>query len=235
MQRRSLLDYLPDDDVPEAPHSDGNSVVASELEKRLQQLEERLNAASRPEPAEESESSLSSEIEAILKRRGPVRDPRSDIVDIGPMPSYKRVQMLAPPLVPDLPQARPEAPEEFSKFVEAVYLIGQAANRFRTAPSAPGWAGAIRETTPPQNDDTKRLIAVLKDTIAAFQVVAADLAAAAGEIRTAAKIPLTRSEMSRPARSSANDDTDFFRLQDDLEDLRLRLSAIARSRSRSAY
>jgi hypothetical protein len=164
---------------------------------------------------------LSAQIESILYRQP------------SPQPA-KRAEPIVAPLVltplagaipsthvhRDPPRLADERSEEFAKFVEAVHLIGQAAKRFlREPPAATG-----------PSEDVQHLSASLKETVAAFQTMTADLASAAAEIRRAAEVPQPRPEPV-PLRLASREDTELLRLQDDLDALRERLASLARRRT----
>ncbi|MDB5525964.1 MAG: hypothetical protein JWM58_3727 [Rhizobium sp.] len=239
MNNRSLLDYLADNAGPEP--MDAAREAAQLLERRLAELESRLAAAVGNEAPSYPESTLSSQIEHILRRQQEYRQHRrvEPPVEDHPTPHRRaRIEMQPPPLATELPPEVPQRSAEFTRFVEAVHLIGQAANRFLHAPESVRQVLAPRESPGP-SEDTLRLTGALKETIAAFQSMTSDLVAAAGEIRRAAEIPKVDAQQprpqSQPARKNSREDEVYFRLQDDLEDLRERLAAVARRRSRDGY
>ncbi len=241
MDRHSLLDYLADDDG--SGTAEATRQTAELLEHRLAELANRL-AAVRTEAPASHDQTFSSQIESILRRRQqqqraaePARQDRQ------PLRQYPRIEMQAPPLAADMAAALPERSDEFTKFVEAVHLIGEAAKRFLQEPPSP--AVANHEQAGP-GQDTLLLTATLKDTIAAFQAMTTDLVSAAGEIRRAAELPKRETDRQTPrriirdrarntGRDMDRDDAEFFRLQDDLDDLRQRLGAMTRRRSHDGY
>lgn len=230
MNRRSLLDYLADDEGPDSQPA--TRQIAESLDRRLAELESRLLAARTEVPAEPDQT-FSSQIESILKRHQEqirqrrVEPPRQDLP---PVPHRPRMQMDVPPLEAE-PSPRPERSAEFTKFVEAVHLIGQAANRFLHEP--PRQAVATREPTGP-SEDTRMLTSALKETITAFQTMTSDLVSAASEIRLAAEAP-KRETRQEPSRAIARKDAELLHLQNELDDLRERLGAMMRQRSRDGY
>jgi hypothetical protein len=244
MDRHSLLDYLADDDGSETV--DATRKTAELLEHRLAELANRL-ATLRTEVPASPDQAFASQIETILRRRQqqaqPGRAAEPERQDRQPGRHYPRIEMQAPPLAADMPAPAlsEERSLEFTKFVEAVHLIGQAANRFLQEP--PRQAVVVHEPAG-TSQDTQLLTTALKDTIAAFQAMTTDLVSAAGEIRRAAEIPKHETEREAPRRTmrdtppirdTSREDDEFFRLQDDLDDLRDRLGAMTRRRSRDRY
>lgn len=231
MNRRSLLDYFPDNGAADETPSGEPADPVSVLERRLAELEGRLNAARQSEDDGETDR-FSSQIEAILKRRTPepgeVRDASQ------PAPDAARVEMKAPPLAPELSAPHADRSAEFTKFVEAVHLIGQAATRFLHS-SEPRRA-SLREAPEPIDRDAIRLTLALKEAVGAFQAMTADLANAASELRLASSgTPRPDVKPDPTPRTTAREDAELVRLQEDLEDLRARLGAIAGRRSRDGY
>jgi hypothetical protein len=234
MNRRSLLDYLAENDDSEvaayAPQA------AESLERRLAELEARLTAAARMEEPEPSDQRFSSRIESILRRpQEQVQEKRVEPQPAVPSPVRRtaRMETQAPPLAVELPQLT-EHSTEFAKFVEAVHLIGRAANRFLQEP--PRQPPAAREPAGP-SQDTLLLTAALKETIAAFQAMTSNLATAAGEIRRAAETPkaLPQTVEQPRTRRLPREESQLARLQDELEDLREQLAAVTRHKSRDNY
>jgi hypothetical protein len=232
MNRRSLLDYLAENDGPEAQESAPQGVEL--LHRRLAELEARLTAAARTEEPTLSGPRFSSQIESILRR------PQEQVLEKGAPPKptmspaqYVRVETPTPTPAAEAPALQQERSAEFTKFVEAVHLIGRAAHRFLQEP--PRQVPALRDPQGP-SQDTLILTAALKETVAAFQAMTSSLASAAGDIRRAAEAPRIEPPKAEPApRRNSRDDTTLFRLQDDLEDLRERLSAMTRRRGRDGY
>jgi hypothetical protein len=215
MNRRSLLDYLAEnDDRNVAAHT---SQTAESLERRLAELEARLSAAARPEEPAAPDQPFSSHIESILKRP----------LEQGPQ---KHIEPPEAKLQPAAGSPTPEHSADFAKFVEAVHLIGRAANRFLQEPPR---QLPVREPAGP-SQDTLMLTAALKETVAAFQAMTSNLAVAAGDIRRAAEMPKEAPQTAEPrARRLSAEDTELSQLQDDLDNLRERLDAVTRRRSRN--
>jgi hypothetical protein len=239
MNRRSLLDYLAENDGPDAQVDAPRGVEL--LHQRLAELEARLAAATRAEEPAASDPKLSSQIESILRRpQEQVREKRAvpRAATPAPLQQYARVEPQASPPAVEMSAPQQERSEEFTRFVEAVHLIGRAAHRFLQEP--PRQVPAPREPAGP-SQDTLMLTAALKETVAAFQAMTSNLATAAGEIRRVAEVPRIEApkaespKIEPPARRISRDDAALFRLQDDLEDLRERLSAMTRRRSRDGY
>jgi hypothetical protein len=234
MNRRSLLDYLAENDDSGARNDAPQA--AESLALRLAELEARLSAAARPEEPALPDQAFSSQIESILRRaQGQVQEKRAEpqAAMSPPMRRSARTEIPAPPLAAELPPPT-EHSAEFTKFVEAVHLIGRAANRFLQEP--PRQPPAAREPAGP-SQDTLMLTAALKETIAAFQAMTSNLATAAGEIRHAADTPKAAPPVIEPARPRRlpREESDLFRLQDELDDLRERLAAMTRRKSRDTY
>lgn len=237
MNRRSLLDYLAENDDTGAAESAPQGVEL--LHRRLAELEARLAAATRPEAPSAPDLKLSSQIESILRRpQEPVQGKRAVQPAAPPQQQYARAETQAPAPTAEISAPQQERSVEFARFVEAVHLIGRAAQRFLQEP--PRQVPAAREPLGP-SQDTLVLTAALKETMAAFQAVTSDLASAAGDIRRTADAPRIEAPKVEPPklaplpRRISRDDDALFRLQDDLEDLRDRLSAMTRRRGRDGY
>ena len=265
MNSRSLLDYLaysddiPDDLAEPAPAGDP-------LEARLKDLEARLRA-NQPAPlAPRQDLTLSSQIEAILKRKAPPqtapqpsafqpdasRHARSDFME--PSPRTARAVIDPPPSVP-VQNDRPAVDQDFLKFSEAVYLIGQAARRFIEEPQSQVQAQA--ELAPrqiaaaPSTGDIEALCAVLRETVSAFRSVADDLAVSAGEIRNHATrqerlperkperqpepMPQYQAERRRPQPARHRDEDEILELQETIADLQFRLDDLLQTRRHARY
>jgi hypothetical protein len=219
MNRRSLLDYLAENNDSEAAAH--VSQTAESLERRLAELEARLSAAARMDEPAVQDQPFSHQIESILKR------PQGHLPQKRIEPQETRSRLPA-----ELPPA-PDYSADFAKFVEAVHLIGRAANRFLQEPPRPL---AAREPAEP-SQDTLMLTAALKETIAAFQAMTSNLATAAEGIRRAAEPPKIEPPKVEPPlpRRHSREEGELVRLQDDLERLRERLTAATRPRSRDSY
>jgi hypothetical protein len=234
MKRNSLLDYLADSDTPE-PQSTHRQRSEFLLE-RLQQLEGKLAALSQAENTAAVDHGFSGQIETILRRQP--EQLRSVAQPLPPAPVARsrqpaRTEIPPPPLAWDPPASLPGNALELTKFLEAVRLIGHAANRFLPEPPR---APQPREPAP-VSEDTIRLTAALKETVAAFQAMTTELSAAAGEIRRSAEpVPVRiEDERARDASRLSHEDAELFRLQDELDGLRERLDAMARRKGRGGY
>jgi hypothetical protein len=191
MHSRPLLDYLayPEEFPEEAPAAAAPvQHHVDPLDARLKDLEARLRAND-PAPARPKQDlTLSAQIEAILRRKTalqPAADrratPPTDHTEQAPRPA--RVVMDPPPTVP-VANDTSIFDQEFLKFSEAVYLIGQAAKRFVEQPQAqPVPQQHIGVHAAPSTVEIDALSAVLRETVSAFRSVADDLAVSAGEIR----------------------------------------------------
>jgi hypothetical protein len=219
MNRRSLLDYIDDKEMP--PAAPVQQQGAARLEQRLAELESRL-AATRAETEATRQQPFSTRIESILKRQ-PDRLPQPAVTIDMPVPArtYPSRNVSQPPQTAAISTAA-EHSLEFTKFVEAVHLIGQAAKRFLHEPAAP------RQTGP--SEDTLALTTALKETIGAFQAMTADLAKAAIQMRQAAPAPQERVE-APVVRPRPREEDELRRLERDLADLRERLAALSRRRT----
>lgn len=218
MNSRPLLDYLSySDDNAEAAASERRSAqrqdfadpeVGDALEARLKALAARLRENAPPAPAPKQDLTLSSQIEAILRRKAPqdadhraARQPR-DMAE--PHVARERVVIDPPPSVPAFAAPQPVDPE-FAKFSEAVYLIGQAAKRFVDEPAARSAPARQAAPATPSTAEIDALSAVLRETVSAFRSVADDIAVSAGEIRNIA----TRDERTRqPSRDARREERD---------------------------
>jgi hypothetical protein len=240
MNSRPLLDYLvfPNDHADTAPPAQASArspEVADpphgdSLEARLEALAARLRAkapaAPVPAPAPvsvpEQDLTLSSQIEAILRRKSPQpaehRAPQAPREVAERQVRRERLVIDPPPSVPTF-AAPPSVDPEFAKFSEAVHLIGQAARRFVEQP--PVAVSPAQQPAPlaPSTAEIDALSAVLRETVSAFRSVADDLAVSAGEIRNVA----TRSEQVQNARRDAVRERD-----EDLRDTVTAFQVIAR-------
>lgn len=232
MNRRSLLDYLPDNELAE-PVMDARQ-TAELLQRRLVELESKLAAAARPEPPLQSsvDHTFSSQIETILKRPQEQLPARRMPAPPEPQRLFRQrdqMEIQAPPFAAETASAREQQQAEFTKFVEAVHLIGRAANRFLQEP--PRQAIAVREISGP-SEDTKLLTSALRETLAAFQALTSDLVTAAAEIRRAADVPRIAVEPPpQPLHRLSPEEAELSRLQDDLASLRERLGAVTRRKA----
>jgi len=218
MNRRSLLDYIDDKETLPAVSAPQNS--AARLEQRLAELESRL-AAARAETEAPRQQPLSTQIESILKRQ-PERLPQPVVAASMPVPArIYPARNVSASLQTATISTEAERSLEFTKFVEAVHLIGQAAKRFLHEPAAP------RQTGP--SEDTLALTAALKETIGAFQAMTVDLANAASQMRQSAPTPSARVE-APASRPRPREDDELRRLERDLADMRERLAALSHRR-----
>jgi hypothetical protein len=241
MHSRPLLDYLayPEDFSEPASVASGLPRHAVEpLEAKLKDLEARLRAneavqdpAPGISPSTKQDLTLSAQIEAILQRKAAPREASgygaSQAVPGRPVRSA-RVPIEPPPTVPvsgDLPVID----EEFLKFSEAVYLIGQAARRFIEQPHRPA-PHQVDSHRAPSTGEVEALSAVLRETVSAFRSVADDLAVSAGEIRQFA----TREERLPPRRrtqpSPYRNDDEIIELRESIADLQDRLDDLLHAR-----
>jgi hypothetical protein len=238
MHSRPLLDYLayPEEFAEQSPAPVRSAQHAIDpLEARLKDLEARLRASEVP-PTPKQDLTLSSQVEAILRRRAippvAVAQPEAMPSFVEPAVHPARVSMDAPPTVPAANDA-PVIDQEFLKFTEAVYLIGQAAKRFTQQPHAQPAPQALSQPAP-STSDIETLSAVLRETVSAFRSVADDLAVSAGEIRHYA----TREERSPPRRRSQPAryrDDEIIELRENIADLQDRLDDLLHARRRSRY
>ena len=227
MNSRPLLDYLayPDDATTPAYAAQQQAERPMDaLEARLKDLESRLrghNAAQqgaqaldKAEEQPKQDTTLSAQIEAILRRKEVVQaryraaQAASETEALDEGLRHARAIIDAPPSVPT--QAAPGADADFARFSEAVYLIGQAAKRFAEMPQAapaaamPEPNSAVAAAPPaPSAVEIEALSAVLRETVSAFRSVADDLAVSVCEIRHMA----TREEKTQRA---ANSEMDTF-------------------------
>lgn len=244
MTHRSLLDYL--DYLGEPAESAGGpqpeSYPVDQLRARLAELEARLKHAARPEPQESRpESPLSSQIESILKRRDAIAPERAERhapefrepVRYVERPKIERISVQAPPLAPEAAAAS----GDFGRFVDAVQLIAQAANRYlqqqsqNQPPVAP-----VRTPDPVAVPEIAALSESLKQVLGALHDVTEEFRSSAEELRRSAqetrRLPDDR---HATARRLSRDDAELYRLQDDLDELRDRLASVTRRRSRNPY
>ena len=210
------------------------------LEARLKDLEARLRTNETAAPAPTQDLTLSTQIEAILKRKaGPETGALRQVPSPDPVEQVARPARMViepPPTVPASNDA-PLVDQEFFKFTEAVYLIGQAARRFIEQPqpqTQPAPQQAISHQTP-STGEIEALSAVLRETVSAFRSVADDLAVSAGEIRNFA----TREERSPPRRrpqpARYRDDDEIVELRESIADLQDRLDDLLHARRRGRY
>lgn len=244
MHSRPLLDYLayPEEFSDRAPAAPAPVRPAVDpLEARLKDLEARLRSNDLPAPAPKQDLTLSAQIEAILKRKAAAPQHASFPQDPS-LPNAvaqpARVVIDPPPTVPASSNV-PVVDEEFFKFAEAVYLIGQVAKRFIEQPQTqsqmhqstqPTASGATQST-----GEVEALSAVLRETVSAFRSVADDLAVSAGEIRHHAtreeRLPQRR--RTEPARY--RDDDEIVELRESIADLQDRLDDLLHARRRRRY
>jgi hypothetical protein len=251
MHSRPLLDYLA---YPEE-FSEAEFVapvparhIVDPLEARLKDLEARLRANDVVAQTPKQDLTLSAQVEAILKRReaSPAATPRptaqADFAEQAARPA--RVVIEPPPTVPVSNDA-PVVDQEFLKFSEAVYLIGQAAKRFteQAQPQHQPQPQVQAQPAPqqlashpaPSTIEIEALSAVLRETVSAFRSVADDLAVSAGEIRHYA----TREERAPPRRRPQpvryRDDDEIVELRESIADLQDRLDDLLHARRRGRY
>lgn len=247
MHSRPLLDYLA---YPEE-FSESSPLAANPTEHRMDPLEARLKdlearlRASEPVvpplvPPSKQDLTLSAQIEAILKRKTAQQSaasrqstPLADVAEQTARPT--RVQVEPPPTVP-VSNDVAVVDQDFLKFSEAVYLIGQAAKRFAEQPQQHPAPPPIASHATPSTVEIEALSAVLRETVSAFRSVADDLAVSAGEIRNFA----TREERAPPRRRSQpparyRDDDEIIELRDSIADLQDRLDDLLHARRRGRY
>lgn len=250
MNSRPLLDYLAFNDDASGPNASRPAVEQNpvdSLEARLKDLEARLRA-SQPAAAPKSDLTLSAQIEAILNRKvapqSPVHDPVRAQSTASRQAAYHdeqrgpRAIMDPPPSVP-ASGAQPAVDQEFQKFAEAVYLIGQAARRFIEEPQP-----EPRQTvTSPSTGDIETLSAVLREAVSSFRSVADDLAVSAGEIRHYAtraerepeRQPRSQFDRRHPQPARYRDDDEILELRENIADLQDRLDDLLQARRRTRY
>lgn len=263
MNSRPLLDYLAySDDLPEpslAVPAMSERPIGS-LEARLVDIEARLRANQPVSAAPEQDLTLSAQIEAILRRRAASRAlpsepaafrhaaPKSDVAEPALRPA--RVVIDPPPSVP-VSNDPPAVDQDFLKFSEAVYLIGQAARRFieepQTQPQTQTRIQAQQAARPatavPSTGDIEALSAVLRETVSAFRSVADDLAVSAGEIRNYAtrperlpeRLPERVAERRAPQPARHRDDDEILELRESIADLQHRLDDLLHARRGARY
>ncbi|MBL0370707.1 hypothetical protein JJB09_01575 [Rhizobium sp. KVB221] len=228
MPPRPLLDYLSDFDPQDEP-AEPATYSADDLRKRLQELESRLSAATRhPEP-EQEETGFSSQIEAILKRRNGLAAEAVERPVAPRTPPVARIPMQAPPLAHQLP----EISGDFAKFIEAVHLVGQAAERFL---GQPGSIPALEQQPVPVRSvqNGADFAATMVQMVTAFRQMTTELSSLTQELRH--KQPHEEPRMPELAsRRISREDAELYRLQDDLDELRERLASVTRRRSRNPY
>lgn len=266
MNSRPLLDYLAfNDDFPE-PFAAEPAVEPRPVDPiaaRLKDLEARLRASHEPvASASKQDLTLSAQIEAILKRKVALQPMAPEAAQAQPSAFRQaasqaddrdqqhhrqaRVVMNPPPSVP-VSSDQPGVDQEFLKFSEAVYLIGQAAKRFMEEPQ-PQPRQAV---TAPSATDIEALSAVLRETVSAFRSVADDLAVSAGEIRHYAtraerqqeqaydRQPERRferqSDRRRPLPARYRDEDEILELRENIADLQDRLDDLLQVRRRARY
>ena len=238
MTHRSLLDYLGEPTEPEdrpTPETD----AVDELHERLAELEARLKNAGRTNRAEEQpEPPLSSQIESILNRRdalAPERQSQARRESASPREAARfvesrpeRVNVQAPPLAPEAAAAS----GDFGRFVDAVQLIAQAANRYlqqqpRPEPNPPA---------PARHGEFAAIFESLKEVLGALNGLTEEFRSAADEMRRSVQDQRRPAEERHStARRISRDDAELYRLQDDLDELRERLASVTRRRSRNPY
>jgi hypothetical protein len=251
---RPLLDYLAgfDDDFAEpAPMAAAPQPAErghDPLEARLKDLEARLRANDVAAHATKPDLTLSAQIEKILKRQAASqlsahRPAAAPVTPAEPPPRPAARVVVDPP--PTAPASHDVAvvDQEFLKFTEAVYLMGQAAKRFieqpQPAPPQPVQpqplpvqpVAAVQAA--PSTVEIEALSAVLRETVAAFRSVADDLAVSAGEIRNHATREERQPPQRYPSRSARHrDDDEIFELREHIADLQDRLDDLLHARRR---
>ena len=237
MNSRPLLDYLTDPVVPEPDDATPGDRMADTLGARLRELAARLGDH-QPVAREKPDHTLSAEIEAILKRKASIADgyeaPSRRAPDDRPL-RVPRVAVEPPPMQPATSEDSRVLHDDFHKFTEAVYLIGQAARRFIDPPSsAPAHAPAPAPSAPSAGE-IDALAAVLRETVSAFRSVADDLAVSAGEIRHYATREQSRREEPREPRHRPQDDEEIHALRETVAELKDRLDDLLQERRRARY
>jgi hypothetical protein len=238
MHSRPLLDYLAyPEETPEPLPAEALPMERpmDPLEARLKDLEARLRANETAAQAPKQDLTLSAQIEAILKRKSapePAAARHAVPADsVEPEARPARVAIQPPPTAPASSDA-PMIDQEFLKFTEAVYLMGQAAKRFIEQPQAQSAPPPVTSHQAPSTGEVEALSAILRETVSAFRSVADDLAVSAGEIRNHA----TREERSpvrrRPQSARYRDDDDIIELRESIADLQDQLDDLLRARRR---
>jgi hypothetical protein len=262
MISRPLLDYLAFPDDRQEPSEADLSMRdrhADSLVARIADLETRLRASQQAQGLQapvqaphqtQSDLTLSTQIEAILKRRAASQQKQAEprhVDDYRHADDFRHVDsraafndtMRTARMVVDPPSSVPMGGEalagdqDFQKFAEAVYLIGQAARRFIDNPA---YASAPAAVTP-SSGDIDALTAVLRETMSTFRSVADDLAVSVGEIRHFAtrneREPARNNEWrDTPARRNREDD-EILELRDDIAGLQHRLDGLLQARRRN--
>lgn len=241
MHSRPLLDYLA---YPEELSEPSTAPAAAmerpmdPLEARLKDLEARLRANETTAPAPKQDLTLSAQIEAILKRKAApepavLRQPLSaEFAEQGTRPA--RVTIEPPPTAPASNDA-PVVDQEFLKFTEAVYLIGQAARRFIEQPQPQPAPREVAGHQAPSTGEIEVLSAVLREAVSAFRSVADDLAVSAGEIRNFATREERLPPRRRPQPARYRDDDEIVELRESIADLQDRLDDLLHARRRGRY
>ena len=239
MHSRPLLDYLA---YPEELSEPSPAPAApmerpmDPLEARLKDLEARLRASETAAPAPKQDLTLSAQIEAILKRRAaPEATAPRQVLPTEPAEQAARPARLVvepPPTVPASSDGL-AVDQDFLKFTEAVYLIGQAAKRFIEQPQpAPQQVGSHHT---PSTGEIEALSAVLRETVSAFRSVADDLAVSAGEIRNFATREERLPPRRRPQPPRYRDDDEIVEIRENIADLQDRLDDLLHARRRGRY
>jgi hypothetical protein len=244
MSRRSLLDYFQDDESFDESEPVALSGGISRLEARLRELEDRLSREATPVEAPTDDAGFAGQIEAILRRRDrilpkqlpfAVENRASEIrqneapVDSAPSVGERRTDIAAPSLVPDLPGMTAIPPDDVKKFAEAVQLLGLAAGKLLSAPVVQPFAPVSERKSAPSDLD-----AVMQDMLQAFRQIAGELATTVSDLR---RLPsLTEERHSPPLREKSylrREDTELFRIQDEMDELRERLGQVIQRRTRN--
>lgn len=265
MHSRPLLDYLA---YPEE-FSEAEFVapaparhMVDPLEARLKDLEALLRANDVVAQTPKQDLTLSAQVEAILKRRAapPAAAPRpaaqAGLAEQAARPA--RVVIEPPPTVP-VSNDVAVVDQEFLKFSEAVYLIGQAAKRFteQAQPQQPPQPQIQHLPQPqiqpqpqaqaqpvpqplasppaPSTIEIEALSAALRETVSAFRSVADDLAVSAGEIRHFATREERAPQRRRPQPLRYRDDDEIVELRESIADLQDRLDDLLHARRRGRY
>jgi hypothetical protein len=229
MNHRSLLDYLAENFATEDQAAAPDAMAG--LEKRLADMEHRLSLAFGGEaPATSDEGSFSSRIESIVRGRS---QPAARNPEVPATTQRIRIEPRAPSLAPELPEFSADGLAEFQKFVEAVHLVGQAANRFMPVLEPRRTAPVEREPAAPVDKDAIRFTLALKDAVTAIQSIATELSQTAADLKraTAGSAAQPVAERRPPIRTAPREDAELEQLRGELEDLQARMGAYNRRKS----
>lgn len=248
MNSRPLLDYLafPDDRDDDVDERMVDARPADPMQARLREMEARLRAGENTNPpqsrAATQDLTLSAQIEAILRRKGgsqPFATP-ADTAATAPFARNDRPEQPArvalepPPSVPSANDAS-STDQDFLRFTEAVYLIGQAAKRFIEQPHGQTERATERRSLTPSTGDIEALSAILRETVSAFRSVADDLAVSAGEIRHYATRAEREPRSHRADASRHSDEDEILELRETIASLQDRLDDLLHLRRRARY